>query len=47
MVTINEQPMVAMTSIDGYLLCGWKGGVSIHWTGSLDWITGLDYWTHL
>ena len=24
MVTINEQPMVAMTSIDGYLLCGRK-----------------------
>ena len=22
-------------------------GVSIHWTGLLDWITGLDYWTHL
>ena len=22
-----------------------KTGVSIHWTGLLDWITGLDYWT--
>ena len=22
-------------------------GVSIHWTGLLDWITGLDYWTGL
>ena len=20
-------------------------GVSIHWTGLLDWNTGLDYWT--
>ena len=20
--------------------------VSIHWTGLLDWTTGLDYWTH-
>ena len=20
-------------------------GVSIHWTGLLDWTTGLDYWT--
>ena len=24
-----------------------KTGVSIHWTGPLDWNTGLDYWTHL
>ena len=23
------------------------GGVTIHWTGLLDWITGLDYWTRL
>ena len=23
------------------------GGVSIHWTGPLDWTTGLEYWTHL
>ena len=22
-------------------------GVSIHWTGLLDWITGLDYWNGL
>ena len=22
-------------------------GVTIHWTGPLDWTTGLDYWTHL
>ena len=22
-------------------------GVSIHWTGQLDWNTGLDYWTKL
>ena len=22
-------------------------GVSIHWTGLLDWNTGLDYWTDL
>ena len=22
-------------------------GVSIHWTGILDWTTGLDYWTDL
>ena len=22
-------------------------GVSIHWTGLLDWNTGLDYWTEL
>ena len=20
-------------------------GVSIHWTGLLDWTTGLEYWT--
>ncbi len=20
-------------------------GVTIHWTGPLDWTTGLDYWT--
>ena len=25
--------------------CLAKRGVSIHWTGLLDWITGLDYWT--
>ena len=24
-----------------------KRGVSIHWTGLLDWNTGLDYWTEL
>jgi hypothetical protein len=23
------------------------GGVTIRWTGPLDWNTGLDYWTHL
>jgi len=23
-----------------------KLGVTIHWTGLLDWTTGLDYWTH-
>ena len=22
-------------------------GISIHWTGLLDWTTGLDYWTGL
>ena len=22
-------------------------GVSIHWTGLLDWTTGLDYWTDI
>ena len=22
-------------------------GVCIHWTGLLDWTTGLDYWTDL
>ena len=22
-------------------------GVSIHWTGLLDWNTGLDYWTDI
>ena len=22
-------------------------GVCIHWTGLLDWTTGLDYWTEL
>jgi len=25
---------------------GVSTGVSIHWTGLLDWTTGLDYWTH-
>ena len=25
----------------------WNWGVSIHWTGLLDWTTGLDYWTDL
>ena len=25
-------------------MCMW--GVTIHWTGLLDWTTGLDYWTH-
>ena len=24
-----------------------KWGVSIHWTGLLDWNTGLDYWTEV
>ena len=24
----------------------WLVGVSIHWTGLLEWTTGLDYWTH-
>ena len=23
-----------------------SSGVTIHWTGLLDWTTGLDYWTH-
>ena len=23
-----------------------SAGVSIHWTGLLEWTTGLDYWTH-
>jgi len=23
-----------------------KTGVTIRWTGLLDWTTGLDYWTH-
>ena len=23
-----------------------KAGVPNHWTGLLDWATGLDYWTH-
>ena len=23
------------------------GAVTIHWTGLLDWTTGLDYWTGL
>ena len=27
-------------------LCHLCWGVSIHWTGLLDWTTGLDYWTH-
>ena len=22
-------------------------GVSIHWTGQLDWNTGLDHWTEI
>ena len=22
-------------------------GVTNHWTGLLDWNTGLDYWTHI
>ena len=26
---------------------GYREGVSIHWTGLLDWNTGLDYWTDL
>ena len=25
----------------------YPGGVCIHWTGLLDWTTGLDYWTDL
>ena len=25
----------------------WIKGVCIHWTGLLDWTTGLDYWTGL
>ena len=29
-------------SIRAYKNCT---GVSIHWTGLLDWNTGLDYWT--
>ena len=24
----------------------WSVGVSIHWTGLLEWTTGMDYWTH-
>jgi len=24
-----------------------KWGVYIHWTGLLDWNTGLDYWTDI
>ena len=26
---------------------GCRKGVSIHWTGLLDWNTGLDYWNDL
>ena len=26
---------------------GFAWGVSIHWTGLLDWNTGLDYWTEV
>ena len=25
--------------------CGVGWGVTNHWTGLLDWTTGLDYWT--
>ena len=28
------------------LICRDETAVSIQWTGLLDWITGLDYWTH-
>ena len=28
-----------------YLTQAYTKGVSIHWTGLLDWTTGLDYWT--
>ena len=24
----------------------WLVDVSIHWTGLLEWTTGVDYWTH-
>ena len=26
---------------------GWHMGVSIHWNGTLDWNTGLEYWNDL
>ena len=27
--------------------CDFLLAVTIHWTGLLDWNTGLDYWTEL
>ena len=29
----------------GYCGIQFEWGVPIHWTGLLDWTTGLDYWT--
>ena len=29
------------------VMSGLYRGVCIHWTGLLDWTTGLDYWTDL
>ena len=38
-----------LTAHTGRQICcarRWHRGVSIHWTGLLDWTTGMDYWTH-
>ena len=29
------------------MVCTFELGVTNHWTGLLDWTTGLDYWTGL
>ena len=34
-----------LREVDSYVHM--QAGVSVHWTGLLDWITGLDYWTEL
>ena len=49
-----QGPWEVRTTIENYYLypaCCTKSnlpmGVTIHWTGLLDWTTGLDYWTGL
>jgi len=37
----HTKPCLCTVSMD------YNMGVSIHWTGLLDWNTGLDYWTDI
>ena len=54
----TKQEMKAYKSLEGYkyFVDGWVAkvlvqhgttGVTIRWTGPLDWTSGLDYWTDL
>ena len=38
---------IVVNTKDDTILLSHRMGVSIHWTGLLDWNTGLDYWNDL
>ena len=39
----NAAPLISSSHTTSTI--PWHGAVTIHWTGLLDWNTGLDYWT--